>query len=327
MSATNRHNFTTPVARMVNGNLYTPLTKDADGKPLLIKNGPNTGQPTQKYYMAVAIPKRPGEHWASWPRDPKRPEQESWGQAIWNAGNEAFPQAAQSPGFAWKITDGDSQVPNKKGRAPYLNEGWAGCWIVHCGGSFAPKCYNSDGSAAILEPNAIKAGYYVQVAGNAVGNQSTQNPGVHVNPSMVSLQGYGPEIVSGPDASAVGFGGAPLPPGASTAPVAGFTPPATPGVPPLPPAGHPVHAPGYAPPPPSMPQPAAPLAVAPHPGILTPPPAAPAPFPPAPLPGAPLPPPAAPVRVMLPAAGAYTYEQLTAIGWTDATLRASGMMA
>lgn len=316
------HYFTTPPGRFVNGNLYVPQTKDADGKPLLVKNGPNTGQPTQKYYIAVALPKVPGQHWANYPRDPRRPDVESWGEAIWKAGHEAFGPAAQSPAFAWKVSDGDSVIPNKKNRKPVDNEGWAGHWVLHCSGSFAPKCYNGDGSAVLLEKDAIKPGYYVQVAGNVAGNASGQNPGVFVNPSMVSLQAFGAEIVSGPDASQVGFGGAPLPVGASATPVGAAFAPAPPGTPPMPPAGHPVHAP--MPGSPTPPPPAATTAVAPHPAFLGTPPAPPvAPFPPA----APPAPPAAPVRQMLPAAGAHTYEALIAAGWTDASLRASGMMA
>lgn len=335
MSQTNaRRNFTTPVGRMVNGNLYTPQTKDADGKPLLVKNGPNIGQPTQKFYIAIAIPKVPGAHWAAYPRNPKMPEQESWGEAIWAAGNLAFAQVAQSPSFAWKVSDGDSVIPNKKGRKPCDNEGWPGNWILHCSGSFAPKCYNNDGSAVLLEKDAIKPGYYVQIAGNVGGNNSSQNPGVFVNPSMVSLQGYGAEIISGPDASAVGFGGAPLPAGASAVPVAAFVP----GHAPVPPAGHPVVAapfypPGALPHPPGAPVPpvappvAAAVPVVPHPGFLTPP-AAPVPPPVAafPPPVAPVPP-QPPARVMLPAAGGHSYEALLAAGWTDTTLRAAGMMA
>lgn len=339
-----RRNFTTPVGRFVNGNLYTPQTKDADGKPLLVKNGPNVGQPTQKFYIAIAIPKIPGGHWAAYPRNPKMPEQESWGEAIWAAGNLAFAQVAQSPSFAWKVSDGDSTIPNKKGRKPCDNEGWPGNWILHCSGSFAPKCYNNDGSAVLVEKDAIKPGYYVQIAGNVGGNASSQNPGVFVNPSMVSLQGYGVEIVSGPDASAVGFGGAALPAGASVTPVGGFAPAAAP----QPPAGHPAVAapfypPGTLPVPPGAPVPPPvvaappPLPVTPHPAFLAPPgaPAAPvyppaaapvvAPFPPAAAPQPPAPP--APARVMLPAAGGHSYQALVAAGWTDATLRAAGMMA
>jgi hypothetical protein len=104
-------NITSPVGRIVMGSLYDPSTTDAEGKPLVVKTGPNAGQPRVNYFFALAIPKGAEPHWAHTP----------WGQQIWNVGNQAFPNAAQSPAFAWKIEDGDSQIPNKKGRKPVDN--------------------------------------------------------------------------------------------------------------------------------------------------------------------------------------------------------------
>lgn len=315
MSNNERINFTTPVGRFVNGNLYQPQTKDADGKPLLIKNGPNTGQPTQKFYVAIAIPKIAGAHWATYPRAANRQNERSWGEAIWAAGHGAFGPSAQSPVFAWKVSDGDSAIPNKKGRKPCDNEGWPGCWVLHCSGSFAPKCYNADGSAVLVERDAIKPGFYIQIAGNVAGNASSQNPGVYVNPSMVSLQGFGPEIISGPDPTQAGFGGAPLPAGASSVPVGGFNvgqAPAVPsGMPPMPPPATPAATP-------------APVPVAPNPAFLAPPPVQPFAAP-APAPAAP-PPPATVARVLTAAAGNITYDAYIKAGWTDDSLRAAGLM-
>ena len=91
--ATQRTNFTTPVGRLVMGSLYKAQTTDADNKPLLVKQGPNAGQPTVRYFFALAIPKNPGEtHFA----------QTEWGQKIWQAGHAGFPQGqANAPTFAW----------------------------------------------------------------------------------------------------------------------------------------------------------------------------------------------------------------------------------
>ena len=50
-------NATTPVGRYVQGDLYTPQDKDAAGRPMLVKSGPNVGQPTRKWFFALAIPK------------------------------------------------------------------------------------------------------------------------------------------------------------------------------------------------------------------------------------------------------------------------------
>ena len=279
-----RTNFTTPVGRLVMGSLYKPQTTDADGKPLVVKSGPNTGQPKVTYFFALAIPKNPGEtHWSQTP----------WGATIYKVGSEAFPQACQAPSFAWKVVDGDSTIPNKKGIAPITREGYKGNWVVSFSSGFAPKIYNNDGSQAIVEPDAVKLGYFAQVNGDVDGNGSSQNPGVYINHSMVALSAYGPEIVVGPDAGSVGFGQAPLPAGATTTPPAAFTPPVQVGTP-TPAAAAP-----------------APMPV-PNPAFLQP-----------PVPAAP---PAAPVRVMLPPAQGATYEAMIAAGWTDALLVAHGMM-
>jgi len=286
-----RHNFTTPVGRLVMGSLYKPQTTDAENRPLVVKSGPNAGQARVDYFFAVAIPKGPEQHWAT----------TEWGQKIWTAGHTGFPNGqANAPTFAWKVVDGDSQVPNRKGRKPCDREGYKGNWVISFSSGFAPKIYNKDGSAAIVEPDAVKLGYYVQVNGDVTDNGSQQQPGVYINHNMVALSAFGPEIQVGPDASAVGFGQAPLPAGASTVPPAAFTPPATP------------QAPVAA----SVPPPAMVTPPTPNPAFLG--------APPAPV--APPPAPTAVVRHMTAKAAGATYEALLAAGWTDALLIQHGMM-
>lgn len=312
-----RINFTTPVGRLVGGSVYKARDKDAEGRPLVTKTGPQAGQPRVEYFFAVAIAKGAEQHWA----------QTEWGKLIWQAGHAGFPQGqAQAPTFAWKITDGDSAVPNKAGRKPCEREGYRGNWVLSFSSGSAPKIYNKDGSAPIVEPDAVKLGYYVQVFGSVAANGSMQQPGVYLNHSLVALSGYGPEIVLGPDAAAVGFGGA-LPAGASAAPLGGLVPPALPGLPglPPPPIGAAPAAPAALPALPALPG-AAPSMSAPSPPTL-PPMAAPAPVPVAPVTPNPafLAPPTA--RRMLPAAQGATYEQLIANGWNDTLLVEHGMMA
>ncbi len=319
-----RINITSPVGRIVMGSLYDPSTTDAEGKPLVVKTGPNAGQPRVNYFFALAIPKGPEPHWAHTP----------WGQQIWTVGNQAHPNAAQSPQFAWKIEDGDSQIPNKKGRKPCDNEGWKGHWVVKFSGGYAPKCYRQEGAGyvQIMDKGAIKPGHYVEVAFSVEGNGSTSQPGVYLNHSMVCFRAYGPEIVFGPDVASAGFGAAPLPAGASMTPPPSTAPmpaapaaqgiPAIPGVvpPPLPPAGFV--------PPPSVPAPtvAAPIPVTPNPAFVQVPPPAVGYAAPAPAPTMPPPPPAAPVKQMTPAAGGITYQAYVAAGWSDAQLVQNGLM-
>jgi len=273
-------NLTTPPGRVVLGNLYKPNNTDAEGKPLVVKTGPNAGQPRVQFFFAVAIPKNPGEtHWS----------QTAWGKQIFAVGNQAFPNAAQSPAFAWKIEDGDSAIPNKKRRKPCDTEGFPGHWIIKFSSSFAPKIYRVEGSGYVPEttPDYVKAGYYVEVNFTVDGNGSQQQPGVYINPNIVLFRAYGPEIVFGPDVTACGFGQAPLPPGASAVPLAstdnGFSAP-TPPVPTMAPV---------------IPN----VAFA---GIVAPPPA--------------------PVRQLTALARGATYEQLIANGWTDELLISQGLM-
>lgn len=317
---TTQQQLLTPVGRIIGGSLYTPQDKDADGNPLMIKNGPNAGKPTVRYSFGVAIPKTPGKHW--W--------DETWGRTIWSVGSAAFPQACQSRNFSWKVKDGDSTEPNTKGRRPCDQEGHPGHWVLWFASTYPPKVYKDNGNTLLTQVDAVKPGYYVQVQGTVDDNGSQQKPGVYLNHNMVCLVGYGTEIVSGPDATAVGFGvGVQLPPGASATPLPGSFGAAGPaGAAPMPgmpaqPGGVPF-GPGAMPPmgssPPVMPPvgPAAaapqmpPMVVQPHPGFLQGPPQMPAP--------------PAPVRTMTPKAQGYSYEQLIAQGWTDQVLIQQGLM-
>ena len=206
-------NLLTPVGRMVAGSLYKPNTTDWQGAPMIIKTGPNAGQPRTEYFFAVAIAKGGEQHWS----------QTEWGQLIYTAACTGFPNGEpQRPDFAWKITDGDSQVPNKRNVAPCSKVGYPGHWVLSFSSSFAPKIYNADGTQAMLEPDAVKCGYFVQVSGDVAPNGNPGNPGVYLNHSMVAMAAYGDVISSGPDAATVGFGGnVALPAGASMAPPAG----------------------------------------------------------------------------------------------------------
>jgi hypothetical protein len=288
-------NFTTPVGRLLMGSLYKPQTTDAEGKPLVVKSGVNAGQPKVQYFFAVGIPKTGEQHWSQTP----------WGQLIWAEGHKQLANAGQLPTFAWKVVDGDSAVPNTRGIAPNTRLGYPGHWVISFSSGFAPKIYNKDGTQAIVEPDAVKLGYYVQVNANVDPNGSTQKPGVYINHSMVALSAYGEEIQVGPDASTAGFGAAPLPAGAMAAPAGGFNPAAVAAAPPM--AGGTVVG-GLQP----M-------------GVVAPPAATVAPPPPNPailaIPAVPATP------VMSAKAMGASYAAMLAAGWTHDTLVAHGMLA
>lgn len=346
--AQDRPSLLSPVSRIVAGSLYRPNDKDFDGKPLVIKTGPNAGQPTVRYFFALAIPKGPEPHWAH----------TAWGAKIWEVGCRAFPQASQRPDFSWKIEDGDSQIPNKRNKKPCEQEGWRGCWIVKLSSSYQPTIYNIEGGGYVqhTEPDFVKPGYWVEAAFTVDGNGQTGNPGVYLNPNLVCFRGYGPEIVFGPNVNEVGFGQAPLPAGVSSIPLASTAPPPAPapapgGYAPAPaPGGYAPGAPGpYAAPPAPAPMPVMPqpqflqMPPAPMPGAypnptppggsganMLPPGANLAPAPvsayPSNLPPAPAPAPAAPAFQMTAKAGGASREAFLQAGWTDAALIQQGYM-
>lgn len=306
--------LTTPVGRIVQGELWKPRDV-TDNKGVVKLNADGTKQVS--YFFALAIPKQPGHsHWA----------QTDWGRQIWEEGNKAHPNFAPHPNFSWKIEDGDSAIPNKKGKKNCEREGHPGHWILKFSSSFAiNRTYNADGSAP-LPPEAFKPGYYAQVNLTCKGNTG-ETPGVYLNPSMVALSGYGAEISAGPDVSEAGFGAAPLPVGASATPPASMIPAPTPGFTPPAPA---IAAPGFpqpnaggspALPAPTSPSSPAPLAVPPNPAFLA------GPGGVAPVAAMPAPPPAAAVPQMTAAAGGATYEQFIAQGWTADQMRAQGFLA
>jgi len=287
-----KQEFLSPVGRLVQGDPFEAQTKNMQGQPLLTQSG----QLTQRYFIAVAFAKN----------DPQWPAFETLIKGVARAD---FPQwfdatgRCTHPRFSFKIADGDGVDDNGKPNAN--KEGFAGHWVVKFSSSFPPRCFYAGKYAPheqIQDSNAIRRGYFVRVAGTIEGNGQANKPGVYVNLGMLELAGVGPEIVSGPDASAV-FGSAPaaLPMGAAPLPMHAAAAPAMPA-----PA-----MPAPAMPAPAMPAPvAAPaLPVVPAPAFLAP------PVPPAPV-----------GPVMLPAAGGHTYEQYKASGWSDEQLRAAGYM-
>lgn len=284
--------FTTPVGRIVLGSLYKANTTDAEGKPLVVKNGANAGQPRVQFFFALAIKKGTETHWS----------QTTWGAEIWRKGHEAFPQAANSPQFAWKIEDGDSTVPNKRGRKPCDNEGWPGHWVVKLSGGFAPKIYRQEGTAflEVSEVDFVKPGSFVEVRAGVDGNGSQSQPGVYLNYQMICFRAYGPEIFFGPSVEEAGFGASPLPAGASAMPPASTVP---------------------------MPAAPAPIPVTPNPAFLQVPvvPTIGVAAPPAPVPPAPAPPSSGPQ--MTAKAGGVSYAAMVAAGWTDDAMRANGYLA
>jgi hypothetical protein len=297
----------------VAGSLYKENTTDAEGKPLVYKSGAKIGQPRIDFFFALAIPKGAEKTWF----------ETSWGQLILQVGATCFPPLYQTPTFAWKVEDGDSQIPNKKGKKPCDREGYPGNWILKTSGGYAPKTYilNAQGQPEQINTvDAIKPGYYVQAVITVDGNGSPNQPGVYLNHGTVCLRAVHHEIFFGPSVEEAGFGAAPLPAGVSTVPPAMAVPmpagaPASPGLPAVPmlPSVPVVPSPSITAPVSPIPN----VPVIPNPSFLT-----------GAVPAVPMavPVPPVPSRTMTAKANGASYEALIANGWTEALLIANGLM-
>ena len=196
-------NFTTPVGRLVQGSVFTGQDKDRDGNPLVYKRGANAGQPRTSYFIAIAISKT----------DPGWPALEAQIKAVAKAGFPTLFNADGTclrPDFAFKIIDGDSAVPDQRGHAPNTKTGFPGHWVLRMTSGFAPKVFDSS-NRPLIDPESIKRGYYIRVAGGIKANGDTAKPGVYLNFNMVRLERTGEEIVSGPSAEDVFGDAAPTP--------------------------------------------------------------------------------------------------------------------
>ena len=187
--------ITTPVGRLVGGHpmVQHQVIDENTKQPKL----DSSGQPQMQTYIGLAIPKGQETDWKQTP----------WGQAIYQEAVNSWPNGEyQMPTFAWKVVDGDSAVPNRRGNKPCDREGYPGHWIINASSFFTIKCYNRgqyEPHQAIQRKEAIKPGDYCRMVINVKGNNPSQSPGVYVNPDLFELYQAGQEIVlsTGPSAA------------------------------------------------------------------------------------------------------------------------------
>jgi hypothetical protein len=164
---------------------------------LLIKTGPNAGQPRVLYLLGLAIPKT----------DPKVNELLD---TIHRVAREGFPQLHDAAGnctlptFAFKYIDGDSTQPNESGNIPSNREGFPGHWIFRFSSGIAPTVWERNKNGKLIQltnPSQFRCGYYCQISGNIVANKSARKPGVYLNyypsASVIFIR-PGEEIFRGP---------------------------------------------------------------------------------------------------------------------------------
>ena len=177
--------ITTESGRLVQGHpmVLNPRTND-DGTPKIDKSG----QPSMQVYIGFAIPKKGETDW----------RQTAWGQQIVQEATQSWPRGEhQMPTFAWKITDGDSQIPNRANKRPCDREGFPGHWILGCTNGYTPQVF-ADGNYAtnVMQKDRIKTGDYCRIIITVKGNESTTSPGLYINLEAFELIQPGPAIVT-----------------------------------------------------------------------------------------------------------------------------------
>ena len=216
-----------PEGRIVKGHpLFDRPVTDDNNRPVLDSNN----QQKTDRYIAIAIPKNGSTDW----------KQTEWGAQVVQAASdpvEGYSAAEQSsPVFSWKIVDGDSAVPNRKGNAPKDQEGFLGHWVIHLTTALPYTVYaNGNYAVPVTDKNEIKTGDFARIYVSVKGNKPAKTPGVYINPRMAEITRAGQQIVSDnlPSAASVFGGAAPAPSAPATPPPAA---PAAPNVPPAPPA-------------------------------------------------------------------------------------------
>jgi len=146
--------------------------------------------PVTDVYLGLAIPKNGAIDWKVTP----------WGQQIIARGMQDWPNGEHgAPTFAWKVTDGDSQVPNTKNKKPCDREGWPGNWVIHCSTRFHVSCHHPGKYSPLQQienENEIKTGDYARLLVGVKGNNPSESPGIYVNPTKLELSRPGEPIVS-----------------------------------------------------------------------------------------------------------------------------------
>lgn len=275
-----------PVGRLISGSVSEPdPSKDDDGKPKFDA----AGGPLSTIWFIVAIPKTKVRIEEESFISPITGQPVFWGKQLLDVAIEEDPTMHLIPTYSRKFRDGDSAVPDAKGKIINTKANYPGNWVFTFSSSTKvapPKLVNSNGSATIPSTEFL-TGYYVQVFAEVKSNKPSKTPGLYVNPIAVALAYKGEVIVVERDISGAGFGGGAMPVGATV----------------IQPAVAAFGAPAPAP---------APLQVTPNPSFMTPPP---------PVAAAP-----APVKQMTAKAGGSAYEAFIQQGWTDDAMRAEGYL-
>jgi len=172
-----------PPSRIIGGSLYQENKRvDFTTKQPVIDQ--KTGKQAVNFSFGIAVAKGNERSW----------KETTWGTLIAREAESAWSRLASTPTFAWKISDGDSNVPNKSGNVPCENEGYLGNWIIWFNNGWAPPIFESTTRRQLFDADLVVPGDYVEVYAGVRSNNSAQSPGLFMSPLAVGFLGKGERI-------------------------------------------------------------------------------------------------------------------------------------
>lgn len=179
--------------RLVQGHPLVQNQRTKDDEPVFKADGVT---PSMETYFAVAVAKG-----AEAQQGPEGWKHTSWGQQVVARAHQDWVNGEHAaPSFAWKIEDGDSQVPNQNGKKNCDREGYSGHWIIKGTTGQGVKTWNGTNPVGsmpeILDKNALKCGDYGDVAYQVRGNAPAKSKGIYINPTNFVFTRAGEEIMS-----------------------------------------------------------------------------------------------------------------------------------
>jgi len=172
-------NLISPVGRIVQGDLFEGSTNGYQNKPYGLRQD---GSAIKKWFIALAIEKT-------------NPDLGKFMQTLLGLAAQAWPtfrgNHLDNNAFKSKIADGDAtDDPNMKG-----------CVIFKMESQYPPTIFAPDCQRVITNPEEVKRGYYIQVAGTYQTNGDNQKPGMKFWLQKVLFKYAGEEIRGSSDGS------------------------------------------------------------------------------------------------------------------------------
>ena len=168
--------FVTPVGRLVYGSVFEGSDKGYQNR--LNDIDQSTGKPQLKWTFGLAIEKG-------------NPELPAFMALLQGSMREAWPtfqgNMSDPDSFKAKIIDGDS--PKYVGKDAYK-----GCLVFKIESKFLPTVFAVDGNRLITNPEEVKRGYYIQVAGSYTTNALQDKPGMKLWGSKILFRYAGEEL-------------------------------------------------------------------------------------------------------------------------------------